>query len=53
MTTDVIEKPAKIAMNGVDVPTLLGTIGAVGEAPVAAQFQFRANGAWVLSLIHI
>ena len=47
MTTDVMEKPAKVAMNGVDVPTLLGTIGAVGEQPVAAQFQFRANGAWV------
>jgi uncharacterized OsmC-like protein len=47
MTTDVIEKPAKVAINGVDVPTLLGTIGAVGEQPVAAQFQFRANGAWV------
>lgn len=47
MTTDVIEKPAKVAMNGVDVPTLLGTIGAVGEQPVAAQFQFRANSAWV------
>ncbi len=47
MTTDVLEKPAKVAMNGVDVPTLLGTIGAVGEQPVAAQFQFRANSAWV------
>lgn len=47
MTTDVMEKPAKVAMNGVDVPTLLGTIGAVGEQPVAAQFQFRANSAWV------
>ena len=47
MTTDVMEKPAKVAMNGVDVPTLLGTIGAVGEQPVAAQFQFRANSNWV------
>jgi uncharacterized OsmC-like protein len=41
------EKPAKVAMNGVDVPTLLATINAVGAAPEAARFQFRANGAWV------
>ncbi|MEM8629739.1 MAG: OsmC family protein [Pseudomonadota bacterium] len=47
MTTDVMEKPAKVAMNGVDVPTLLGTINAVGEQPVAAQFQFRAKGDWI------
>lgn len=47
MTTDVLEKPAKVAMNGVDVPTLLGTIGAVGAQPVAARFQFRANSTWV------
>ena len=47
MTTDIMEKPAKVAMNGVDVPTLLGTIGAVGEQPVAAKFQFRANSNWV------
>ena len=47
MTTDVMEKPAKVAMNGVDVPNLLATIGAVGAQPVAAQFQFRANSEWV------
>lgn len=47
MTTIAMEKPAKIAKNGVDVPTLLATIGAVKEAPVAAQFQFRAKGQWV------
>lgn len=47
MTTEVMEKPAKVAMNGVDVPTLLGTIGAVAEQPVAAQFQFRAQGEWI------
>jgi uncharacterized OsmC-like protein len=47
MTTDTMEKPAKKAMNGVDVPTLLATIGAVGEQPVAAQFQFRANSEWI------
>ncbi|PRY26396.1 putative OsmC-like protein [Aliiruegeria haliotis] len=47
MNTAVMEKPAKIAKNGVDVPTLLATIGAVKEMPVAAKFQFRAKGAWV------
>jgi uncharacterized OsmC-like protein len=43
----VAERPAKVAMNGVDVPTLLATINAVGENPAAAKFQFRANGNWV------
>jgi len=47
MTTAVMEKPAKVAMNGVDVPTLLGTIGAVGAQPELAQFKFRANSEWV------
>jgi uncharacterized OsmC-like protein len=45
--TTVIEKPAKVAMNGVDVPALLATINAVGENPEAAKFQFRANGNWL------
>jgi uncharacterized OsmC-like protein len=47
MTTTVTEKPAKIAMNGVDVPSLLATINAVGETPELAKFQFRAKGAWI------
>lgn len=46
MTTATLEKPAKVAMNGVDVPALLGTIGAVGQNPDLARFQFRATGAW-------
>ncbi|MCG6882780.1 MAG: OsmC family protein [Silicimonas sp.] len=41
-----ITKP-KVAMNGVEVPTLLATIGFVGENPEAAKFQFRAKGEWV------
>ena len=49
MTTDVMERPAKIAMNGVDVPTLLGTIGAVGAQPELAKFTFRANAEWLTS----
>lgn len=47
MTETVIEKPAKVARNGVDVPTLLATINAVGENPEAAKFQFRARGDWI------
>ena len=47
MTTDVMEKPAKVAKNGVDVPTLLATIGVVGENPELAKFQFRTTGKWV------
>ena len=45
--TSVVEKPAKVAINGVDVPTLLETIGVVAQQPEAAKFQFRANGEWV------
>lgn len=47
MTTDVLEKPAKVAINGVDVPTLLATIGAVGGQRELAKFTFRANGEWL------
>jgi uncharacterized OsmC-like protein len=47
MKDTVVEKPAKVAMNGVDVPNLLGTIGVVGGQPELAQFQFRAEGEWM------
>ena len=33
MTTATTEKPAKQPMNGVDVPTLIATIGVVGRTP--------------------
>lgn len=46
MTTATLDRP-KVAMNGVDVPTLLGTVGFVGENPAAADFQFRAQGEWI------
>lgn len=46
MTTETLDRP-KVAMNGVDVPTLLATVGFVGENPAAAQFQFRADGEWI------
>lgn len=47
MKDTVTDKPAKVAMNGVDVPNLLGTIGVVASQPELAQFQFRAKGEWM------
>jgi uncharacterized OsmC-like protein len=47
MTTATMEKPTKQAMNGVNVPTLLATIGAVGGQPELAKFKFRARSKWV------
>ena len=41
---DVIEKPA---LNGVNTPTLLATINAVGAQPELADFKFRARASWV------
>ncbi len=44
------KKPTKAARpprNGVDTPTLLATIGAVGEHPALAQFCFRATNEWL------
>ena len=41
---DVIEKPA---LNGVNTPTLLATINAVGGQPELADFKFRARASWV------
>jgi uncharacterized OsmC-like protein len=34
-------------MNGVDTPTLLATIQAVGAQPELAKFQFRAKSEWI------
>lgn len=47
MNAIVMDKPAKAAMNGVDVPTLLATIGAVNGQRELAKFTFRANGEWL------
>lgn len=46
MNVHTIKAP-KQPINGVDVPTLLATIGVVADNPAAAQFQFRAQGEWV------
>jgi len=40
-------KRERVPMNGVDVPTLFATIGAVKEQPELAKFQFRARNRWV------
>lgn len=47
MTTATLEKPAKAAINGVDVPTLVATLGVVGQQPDIARFTFRAKGEWL------
>lgn len=47
MTTMTKDKPARVAMNGVDVPTFVATLGAVDETRDIAKFNFRAHGKWV------
>ena len=45
--TDTMTKPARVAMNGVDVPTFIATLGAVDNQREIARFTFRANGQWL------
>jgi uncharacterized OsmC-like protein len=40
------ERPVRGPMNGVDVPTLFATIGAVDAQRELAQFRFRATNRW-------
>lgn len=40
-------KSPPVPMNGVDTPTLLTTINAVGAQPDLAKFNFRARSRWV------
>ena len=40
-------RPARIPRNGVDVPTLFATIGAVEAQPELAKFEFRATNRWI------
>jgi uncharacterized OsmC-like protein len=47
MTNSKPTKRTPVAMNGVDTPTLLATISAVGAQPELAQFQFRADNHWI------
>lgn len=46
MSTVTTQKPAPKPRNGVDTPTLLATINAVGAQPELAKFQFRASNRW-------
>ncbi len=48
-TTTAERKPRRTPtpMNGVDTPTLLATIQAVGAQPELAKFQFRAKSEWI------
>lgn len=45
--TEVMEKPAKVALNGVDVPVLTATLGVVKGQRDLAKFTFRAEGEWL------
>ncbi len=47
MTAPAKPKRTPVALNGVNTPTLLATINAVGEQPELARFQFRAKSRWV------
>jgi uncharacterized OsmC-like protein len=40
-------KRTPVPLNGVNTPTLLATIDAVGKQPELAKFQFRATSRWV------
>jgi uncharacterized OsmC-like protein len=46
MTTMMMEKKTKEPRHGVDTPTLLATINAVGAQPELAEFTFRATNRW-------
>ncbi len=52
MQTMTMDKPkapkaSPAPRNGVDTPTLLATINAVGAQPELAKFQFRAQSRWI------
>ena len=48
-TVTVERKPKRtpVPLNGVDTPTLLATIKAVGAQPDLAKFRFRARNEWI------
>jgi uncharacterized OsmC-like protein len=49
MTATAAKKVSRtpVPLNGVNTPTLLATINAVGGQPELAKFQFRASSRWV------
>jgi uncharacterized OsmC-like protein len=46
MMEQATQKKEKQPRNGVDTPTLLATVNAVGAQPELAKFQFRATNRW-------
>jgi uncharacterized OsmC-like protein len=47
MTAERKPKRTPVPLNGVDTPTLLATIKAVGAQPELAKFRFRAKNEWI------
>lgn len=45
--TMTVPKMPKAPRHGVDTPTLLATVNAVGDQPGLATFQFRVQGRWI------
>jgi uncharacterized OsmC-like protein len=45
--TSKTTKRTSVPLNGVNTPTLLATIQAVGAQPELAKFQFRAHNRWI------
>jgi uncharacterized OsmC-like protein len=45
--TSKMTKRTPVPLNGVNTPTLLATIQAVGTQPELAKFQFRAHNRWI------
>ena len=37
----------RLPLNGVDTPTLFGTLDLVKSQPELAKFQFRASNRWI------
>ncbi|MFA7431352.1 MAG: OsmC family protein [Rhodospirillaceae bacterium] len=46
-TATMTSRPMPAPRNGVDTPTLLTTVAAVGNQPELAKFQFRAHSRWI------
>jgi uncharacterized OsmC-like protein len=47
MEAQTMEKKTRMAMNGVDVPTLAATLGVVEQQRELAKFTFRTKGTWM------
>lgn len=47
MTATRPQKKPPMPLNGVDTPTLLATINAVGAQPELGRFRFRAKNRWI------